>query len=262
MCVGFILEGCPQEVADAWCLEPERNPYEGYEKRTRHIFSGPNLISILSRLPTLTNLPDSEHTRYLSEQGSLRRRLAQEILEKERLEKLEKQRNKDGTMKKIVPMHKERSDEENKLRKVVQHELSHDITKPESPSKKKSPAKGKTVQPMGSGSQLITPPSSPSDATANITAILKPILKIPKTSTDISETSPLKGITLTRTTSAKLNYLLGEILKYSQEEKIIVFSDFGPSTWYLAEALEILGIQHLIYIQRIVLPSYPLLNVI
>ena len=252
-------------MADAWCLEPERNPYEGHEQRTRHIFSGPNLLSILSRLPTLSNLPEVEHTRYLSEQGTLRRCLAQEELEKERLEKLEKQRNKDGTMKKIVPTYKERSDEENKLRKVVQHELSHDITKPESPSKKKSPGKPKAIQSkLSSGSQLITPPCSPPDvtsiATSEATAILKPILKVPKTSADISETSPLKDIKFRRTTSAKLNYLLGEILKYYQEEKIIVFSDFGPSTWYLAEALEILGIKHLIYIQRIVLLLIPSLR--
>jgi len=51
---------------------------------------------------------------------------------------------------------------------------------------------------------------------------------------------------------------LMRIIELQENEKIIVFSDYAPMMWYLGEALEILGIEHLIYIQRLV--RYPTLE--
>ena len=82
-------------------------------------------------------------------------------------------------------------------------------------------------------------------------SILKVTRPIPE---DIDEMSVLKEIKIHRTSSAKLNYLLSRILELSKDEKIIVFSDYAPMMWYLGEALELLGIEHLIYIQRLVFP--------
>ena len=50
---------------------------------------------------------------------------------------------------------------------------------------------------------------------------------------------------LTHTSSAKLNYLLSEIVKH--DEKILIFSDFVDHSFHLAEALDIIGVEYLLY---------------
>ena len=49
------------------------------------------------------------------------------------------------------------------------------------------------------------------------------------------------------TASAKLSYLISEILKHYKEEKILVFYDGDNVAYYIAQALELLHIQHEIY---------------
>lgn len=95
----------------------------------------------------------------------------------------------------------------------------------------------------------MTPPDSPPGGLG------KGILKVSRTAEEISEESVLKKIGIQRTASAKLNYLLKRILELRKDEKIIVFSDYAPIMWYLGESLELLGIEHLIYIQRLVLST-------
>jgi hypothetical protein len=241
-----MLEGCPDEFGDSWALTPVENPLKNSTPR-RLLFSGPGLLSMQSQMPTIAVTPVEDHISYLSNVGHKQRRESQDLLDKAREAALEKLKKKDGTPKKSSPLKSQievlptRTDEEQKLRKVVQHELDHyDLSKPDSPRKRPKP-----VIPL-------TPPSSPP------TANLKSILKVTHTPEDIDESSPLKGITIQRTASAKLNYLLSQILELHQTEKIIVFSDYGPMMWYLGEALELLGIEHLIYIQRLVYTSFNL----
>jgi hypothetical protein len=238
-----MLDECPDEVGNAWGLHPIENPFNHSQTRRRFLFSGPGLLSMQSQMPNLAVTSVKDHISYLTNMGRQERRAAEALLEKARQEALEKQKKKDGTPKKSpiksqlesLPI---RSDEEQKLRKVVQHELDHyDLSKPESPRKRPKPV---LLPPL-------TPPSSPP------TSNLKSILKVAHTPDDIEESSPLKKITIYRTASAKLNYLLSRIQELQKTEKIIVFSDYGPMMWYLGEALEILGIEHLIYIQRLVL---------
>lgn len=59
--------------------------------------------------------------------------------------------------------------------------------------------------------------------------------------------SPLRRTAILGTTSAKLSYLLSRIYVLSREEKILVFYDGDNTAYYIAQALEILHIHHLIY---------------
>jgi hypothetical protein len=180
-----------------------------------------------------------EHISSLSAAGHAVRRKAQALLDTARLKLLETHKN--GTPKRVkeIQVLPQRNDEELKLRKVVKHEIDHyDLAKPDSPRKQNG-----AIIPL-------TPPASPAKE-------IRSILKISSVPDDIPSTSPLKEIGIQRTASAKLNYLLDRILILHKEEKIIVFSDYGPMMWYLSEALEVLGIQHLIYIQRLVNPPFP-----
>ncbi|KAK5990790.1 putative ATP-dependent helicase C23E6.02-like protein [Cladobotryum mycophilum] len=62
-----------------------------------------------------------------------------------------------------------------------------------------------------------------------------------------SFSGPLELTMITSTVSAKLKYLIDSIVKYQDEEKIIVFYENDNVAWYLASMLDVLQIQHLIY---------------
>ncbi|KAK3311118.1 P-loop containing nucleoside triphosphate hydrolase protein [Chaetomium strumarium] len=57
----------------------------------------------------------------------------------------------------------------------------------------------------------------------------------------------LSGAQLVSTASAKLSYLIDQIVKYQDSEQIIIFYENDNVAYYLAGVLEILQIQHLIY---------------
>lgn len=58
---------------------------------------------------------------------------------------------------------------------------------------------------------------------------------------------PLESTTISSTASSKLSYLIDSIIKYQDEEKIIVFYENENAAWYLASMLDVLQIQYLIY---------------
>ncbi|GKT98380.1 unnamed protein product [Fusarium langsethiae] len=58
---------------------------------------------------------------------------------------------------------------------------------------------------------------------------------------------PLEEARITSTTSIKLSYLADNILRYQDDEKILIFYENDNIAWYLAGMLEVLQIQHLIY---------------
>ncbi|PBP19439.1 hypothetical protein BUE80_DR009651, partial [Diplocarpon rosae] len=72
-----------------------------------------------------------------------------------------------------------------------------------------------------------------------------------KKTTDISGTfsssSPLSSATIISTASAKLSYLMDAIMTYQAKEKIIIFYEADNTAYYIAQALECLGVKHLIY---------------
>ncbi|KAL6886534.1 P-loop containing nucleoside triphosphate hydrolase protein [Trichoderma longibrachiatum] len=69
----------------------------------------------------------------------------------------------------------------------------------------------------------------------------------PRTIAAESVTGPLEQTKITATVSAKLSYLVDSLVKYQEEEKIIVFYENENVAWYLASMLDVLQIQHLIY---------------
>ena len=58
---------------------------------------------------------------------------------------------------------------------------------------------------------------------------------------------PLARTQIVSTASAKLSYLIDAIVRHQADEKMLVFYDNENTAFYLAEHLEILQIQHLIY---------------
>jgi SNF2 family DNA or RNA helicase len=63
----------------------------------------------------------------------------------------------------------------------------------------------------------------------------------------LPEGSPFLKARIVGTTSAKLSYLISQILKFYQREKILVFYDGDNVAYYLAQTLELLHIKHEIY---------------
>ncbi|MCJ1395911.1 hypothetical protein MMC18_008797 [Xylographa bjoerkii] len=63
----------------------------------------------------------------------------------------------------------------------------------------------------------------------------------------LASDSPLAKTMLVGTASAKLSYLLDRIAALHLDEKIIVFYEGDHIAWYIAQALELIHVQHLIY---------------
>lgn len=59
--------------------------------------------------------------------------------------------------------------------------------------------------------------------------------------------SPLASTSIVSTASTKLSYLMDRILLHHEHEKILVFYEADNVAYYIAQALECLGIKHLIY---------------
>lgn len=64
---------------------------------------------------------------------------------------------------------------------------------------------------------------------------------------DIEIAAPLAETQIISTVSAKLSYLIDAIIMHQKDEQIIVFYENDNVAWYLAGALEMLQIHHLIY---------------
>ncbi|KAJ5777557.1 hypothetical protein N7520_000803 [Penicillium odoratum] len=63
----------------------------------------------------------------------------------------------------------------------------------------------------------------------------------------LPKNSPLNKTQFVATASAKLTYLLDQVIKYQEAEKIIIFYDNSNSAFWIAEGLELLGIDFRIY---------------
>ncbi|KAM7219382.1 P-loop containing nucleoside triphosphate hydrolase protein [Rhypophila decipiens] len=62
---------------------------------------------------------------------------------------------------------------------------------------------------------------------------------------------PFRHTQMVSTASAKLSYLIDQIVQHHRDEQILVFYDNDNIAYYLAEVLVVLGIQHLIYAKGI-----------
>ncbi|KAK5136828.1 hypothetical protein LTR08_001750 [Meristemomyces frigidus] len=66
-------------------------------------------------------------------------------------------------------------------------------------------------------------------------------------SAEFAEGSPYPRSRIIGTTSAKLSYLVSQILKYYKDEKILIFYEGDNVAYYIAQTLELLHIKHEIY---------------
>lgn len=64
---------------------------------------------------------------------------------------------------------------------------------------------------------------------------------------ELAKDSPYLRSRIVGTTSAKLSYLVSQILQHYQTEKILVFYDGDNAAYYIAQMLEVLNIKHEIY---------------
>jgi hypothetical protein len=63
----------------------------------------------------------------------------------------------------------------------------------------------------------------------------------------LSEDSPLRKSQILGTASSKLSYLISSILKHYTTEKTLIFYENDNIAWYIAQSLEVLGIEYLAY---------------
>ncbi|KAL1605342.1 hypothetical protein SLS60_004890 [Paraconiothyrium brasiliense] len=118
-------------------------------------------------------------------------------------------------------------------------------------SPKKTNAKQELVTPVKVEQPSIGPNEAAADATPDRPK--PPIiprkrkLTISDETAELPSDSPLRNTQIIGTTSAKLSYLLTKIVQHAATSKILVFYDGDNTAFYLAQALEMLYINHRIY---------------
>lgn len=125
-------------------------------------------------------------------------------------------------------------------------------------SPKKSPKQNKVVKPQKKQSRskrviefestdcLLAPsPSTSTNRDGKSTTI--PAHSLEEEGIELPADSPLVRSRMVGTTSAKLSYLISQILKHYEQEKILVFYDGDNVAYYIAQMLELLHIKHEIY---------------
>ncbi|KAK0655645.1 P-loop containing nucleoside triphosphate hydrolase protein [Cercophora newfieldiana] len=76
-------------------------------------------------------------------------------------------------------------------------------------------------------------------------------LLTPEVESEVDVAEPLARTQLISTASAKLSYLLDQIVKHQDDEQMIIFYENENVAYYLAGALEMLQVHHLIYAKGI-----------
>jgi hypothetical protein len=64
---------------------------------------------------------------------------------------------------------------------------------------------------------------------------------------ELPQDSPLRDTCVIGTTSAKLSYLIGKVVKHQATDKILIFYDGDNAAFYIAQCLEMLYVNHRIY---------------
>lgn len=133
------------------------------------------------------------------------------------------------------------------------------LAQPKSKAKKDSQT-GVVESSMGSNSlvtmrmvdkktpRLMTPRKGEKPKTsAKVPLGLKSALKKSLPVSVLPPDSPLAKARIVGTASRKLTYLMNKIVEHHKTEKILIFFEDGGVAWYIAQALEILGIENLWY---------------
>lgn len=95
---------------------------------------------------------------------------------------------------------------------------------------------------------LMTPRKGEKPKTpAKVSLGLKSALKKSRPVSILPPDSPLAKARIVGTASRKLTYLMNKIVEHHKTEKTLIFFEDGGVAWYIAQALEILGIENLWY---------------
>lgn len=114
----------------------------------------------------------------------------------------------------------------------------HQSSSSTSPSKKR---RASTIIPKSEDGQPEKPPE-------------KPQRKRKRSDADkliLPADSPMRNASITGTTSAKLSYLLDQIIKFQSDEKILVFFDGNNTAYYIAQCLDVLHIPYRIFTTKL-----------
>ncbi|MCJ1414269.1 hypothetical protein MMC32_000595 [Xylographa parallela] len=108
----------------------------------------------------------------------------------------------------------------------------------------------RTVLRPGEGTNLPTT-SIPQQTVNRKSAMKSTSMSHSSSPAELDPDSPLGKTILVGTASAKLSYLLDRIALLYLDEKIIIFYEGDHIAWYIAQALELIHVQHLIYAKGI-----------
>lgn len=103
------------------------------------------------------------------------------------------------------------------------------------------------MSPLKSGKTEPTDVVRESKASASPVRPRKRKLTVAEEMADLPTKSALRKTCVIGTTSAKLTYLLDKVMQHQATEKIIIFYDGDNAAFYIAQALEMLYINHRIY---------------
>lgn len=96
--------------------------------------------------------------------------------------------------------------------------------------------------------RLMTPRKGEGPKTpAKVSLGLRSALKKSQPVSILPPDSPLAKARIVGTASRKLTYLMNKIVEHHKTEKTLIFFEDGGVAWYIAQALEILGIENLWY---------------
>lgn len=108
------------------------------------------------------------------------------------------------------------------------------------PKTSMSPRKGQQVQEKNS--------LSAEAAASKPKSALESALRVPQTLLEmIPRDSPLYETRISGTASSKLSYLLDRVIVLHEDEKILIFYEGDNVAYYIAQALDLIGIRYLIY---------------
>ncbi|KAK8174110.1 P-loop containing nucleoside triphosphate hydrolase protein [Phyllosticta citrichinensis] len=137
----------------------------------------------------------------------------------------------------------------------IHAELSVERVRKGAATKNKSPQKAKGAGKTSTKGKAAKTPAKGGRAKTDKKSEPAPPLptprKRPDTGIELPSDAPLAFTRIIGTVSAKLSYLLDQILAYYQDEKVLVFYDGDNTAYYIAQCLDILHIKHEIYAKGI-----------
>ncbi|KAL1629807.1 hypothetical protein SLS56_005203 [Neofusicoccum ribis] len=125
------------------------------------------------------------------------------------------------------------------------------VSKLHAPLKKNVPTPKKDVKKgLAKGSTNATGPARTNSKKAKARETIpaeKPRKRARDSGIELVGDSPLRNTQIIGTVSAKLSYLLGQVMAYYRDEKILIFYDGDNAAYYIAQCLDLLGVPHEIY---------------